>query len=152
VDCKLIFAMHLPSPEYLARYRIADLFLDTLPYNAGTTASDALWAGLPLLTLMGESFASRMAASILNSIELPELIMSSQEEYEAAAIDLATDPLKIKGIRAKLERNRLTSALFDTTRFTQHIEKAYTQMYERYHNDLPFNNIQINEKLSILSQ
>ena len=134
---RLVFGARISRSEYLARYRVADLFLDTLPYNAGTTASDALWAGLPVLTCMGESFASRVAASLLYAIELPELITTSQEEYEATAIELATNPVKLQAIRDKLERNKLTTALFDTPRFTKHIEAAYTQMYECYQADLP---------------
>jgi predicted O-linked N-acetylglucosamine transferase (SPINDLY family) len=123
-------------PEHLARHRAADLFLDTLPYNAHTTASDALWAGLPVLTCMGESFASRVAASLLNAIELPELITTSQEQYEAKAIELAFNKEKLKAIKRKLERNKLNTPLFDTLKFTNHIEAAYVQMYERYHSDL----------------
>lgn len=140
---RLVFGKHIGKSEYLARYRSADLFLDTLPYNAGTTASDALWTGLPVLTCMGESFASRVAASLLNAIELPELITTTQEQYEATAIELATNPAKLKEIKDKLERNRLTTALFDTPRFTKHIEAAYTQMYERYQADLPPDHIYI---------
>ncbi len=140
---RLVFGARIGRSEYLARYRVADLFLDTLPYNAGTTASDALWAGLPVLTCMGESFASRVAASLLNAIELPELITTTQEQYEATAIELATDPTKLKEIKDKLERNRLTTALFDTPRFTKHIEAAYTQMYERYQAALPPDHIYI---------
>ena len=134
---RLIFGKRLPLPDHLARYRVADLFLDTLPYNAGATASDALWAGLPVLTCMGESFASRVAASLLHAIQLPELITVSQEEYEALAIELATNHEKLGNIRHKLERNRLTTPLFDTQLFTRHIEKAYRMMYERYQDDLP---------------
>jgi len=140
---RLVFGARIGRSEYLARYRAADLFLDTLPYNAGTTASDALWAGLPVLTCMGESFASRVAASLLNAIELPELITTTQEQYEATAIELATNPTKLKEIKDKLERNRLTTALFDTPRFTKHIEAAYMQMYERYQADLPPDHIYI---------
>ena len=134
---RLVFAKRIKLPEHLARQRVADLFIDTLPYNAHTTASDALWAGLPVLTCMGESFASRVAASLLNAIELPELITTTQAQYEATAIELATNPTKLKAIKMKLERNRLTTPLFDTKRFTKHIEAAYTQMYERYRADLP---------------
>jgi predicted O-linked N-acetylglucosamine transferase (SPINDLY family) len=140
---RLVFARRMKLPEHLARHRAADLFLDTLPYNAHTTASDALWAGLPVLTCMGESFASRVAASLLNAIELPELIMTTQEQYEATAIELATNPEKLKAIKDKLEKNRLTTALFDTLRFTKDIEAAYTQMYERYQADLPLDHIYI---------
>jgi predicted O-linked N-acetylglucosamine transferase (SPINDLY family) len=142
---RLVFGARIGRSEYLARYRAADLFLDTLPYNAGTTASDALWAGLPVLTCMGESFASRVAASLLNAIELPELITTTQEQYETTAIELATNPTKLKDIKDKLERNRLTTALFDTPRFTKHIEAAYTQMYERYQADLPLDHIYIED-------
>ena len=122
---------------------MADLFLDTLPYNAHTTASDALWAGLPVLTCMGEGFASRVAASLLNAIELPELITTSQAEYEAKAIELANNPAKLKAIKDKLDCNRLTTSLFDTPRFTKHIEVAYMKIYERYQADLPPDHIYI---------
>jgi len=134
---RLIFAKRMPLAEHLARHRIADLFLDTFPCNAHTTASDALWAGLPLLTLAGETFAARVAASLLNAIQLPELITSTQEEYEALAIELATNPEKLTAIRQKLEKNRLTTPLFDTERFTHHLEEAYGVMYERYQEGLP---------------
>ena len=140
---RLIFANRMFPPEHLARHKVADLFLDTLPYNAHTTASDALWTGLPVLTCMGKSFASRVAASLLNAIELPELITTTQEQYEAKAIELATNPEKLKAIKHKLERNRFTTALFDTPRFTKHIQAAYKQMYERYQADLPPNNIYV---------
>jgi predicted O-linked N-acetylglucosamine transferase (SPINDLY family) len=141
---RLIFAKRTNLlSEHLARYRKADLFLDTLPYNAHTTTSDALWVGLPVLTCMGKSFASRVAASLLNAIELPELITTTQEQYEALAIELATTPEKLRSIKQKLERNKLTTALFDTPRFTKYIEAAYKQMYERYQADLLPNNIYI---------
>ncbi|MBV5289644.1 MAG: tetratricopeptide repeat protein [Pelodictyon phaeoclathratiforme] len=134
---RLIFAKRMPLAEHLARHRIADLFLDTFPCNAHTTASDALWAGLPLLTLAGETFAARVAASLLNAIQLPELITFTQEKYEALAIELATNPEKLIAIRQKLEKNRLTTPLFDTERFTHHLEEAYGVMYERYQEGLP---------------
>jgi len=132
----LVFADRVPLSEHLARHRQADLFLDTYPYNAHTTTSDALWAGLPVLTLMGSSFASRVAASLLNAIGLPELITSTQEEYEALAIDLALNPNKLADIRNKLANNRLTTPLFDTPLFTQNLEAAYIKMMERYQADL----------------
>ena len=134
---RLIFARHLPVPEYLARYRAVDLFLDTLPYNAGTTASDALWAGLPVLTCVGETFAGRIAASVLNAIRLPELIAATQDEYVTLAIVLAKHPQRLQEIRQKLAQNRLTAPLFDTPLFTRHIETAYTRMHERYRAGLP---------------
>jgi predicted O-linked N-acetylglucosamine transferase (SPINDLY family) len=133
---RLVFGQRLPVPEYLARYLTADLYLDTLPYNAGTTASDALWAGLPVLTRMGESFAARVAASLLNDIGLPELVTSTQEQYEAAAIELASNPSRLAEIKDRLHRNRLEMPLFDTEGFTRHLENAYTQIYERYQADL----------------
>jgi predicted O-linked N-acetylglucosamine transferase (SPINDLY family) len=133
---RLVFGRRLPVPEYLARYRTADLYLDTLPYNAGTTASDALWAGLPVLTRMGESFAARVAASLLNDIGLPELVTSTQEQYEATAIELASNPARLAEIKERLHRNRLEMPLFDTEGFTRHLENAYTQIYERYQADL----------------
>ena len=134
---RLCFAKRMPLPEHLARHRAADLFIDTLPYNAHTTASDALWAGLPVLTCTGEAFASRVAASLLNAIHLPELITSTQEEFEARAIELATNPEQLRLIKQKLEENRLTTPLFNTQLFTRHIEAAYMEMLERYHADLP---------------
>jgi predicted O-linked N-acetylglucosamine transferase (SPINDLY family) len=133
---RLVFGRRLPVPEYLARYRTADLYLDTLPYNAGTTASDALWAGLPVLTRMGESFAARVAASLLHDIGLPELVTSTQEQYEATAIELASNPGRLAEIKDRLHRNRLEMPLFDTEGFTRHLENAYTQIYERYQADL----------------
>jgi predicted O-linked N-acetylglucosamine transferase (SPINDLY family) len=133
---RLIFAERLPKLEYLARYRLADLFLDTLPYNAGTTASDALRMGLPVLTCMGSSFASRMAASVINVINLPELITTSQEQYESVAIELATDPEKLKIIKDKLADNIATAPLYDTPLFTRHLESAYLTMYDRYQQGL----------------
>jgi predicted O-linked N-acetylglucosamine transferase (SPINDLY family) len=118
------------------RYQTADLLLDTHPYNAGTTASDALKMGLPILTLKGNSFNSREAASILSSINLPELITNTPEEYEALAIELATNPDKLKAIKDKLADNLSTAPLFDTKLFTKHLESAYTEMYERHHKGL----------------
>jgi predicted O-linked N-acetylglucosamine transferase (SPINDLY family) len=129
---RLVFAGRLPPAEYIARYRIADLFLDTLPYNAGTTASDALWAGLPVLTRVGRSLASRYAASLLTAIGLPELITTSPEEYERVAVELGTNPVKLGSARKKLADNRLTTRLFDTTRFTRDLEALYEAMCMRY--------------------
>ena len=128
---RLIFAPPMPLPEHQARVQLADLFLDTLPYNAGATASDMLWAGLPVLTRIGDTFVGRMAASLLNAIRLPELITTTPEAYERMAIDLATHPEKLAALRRKLAENRLTTPLFDTKLYTTHIELAYTMMYER---------------------
>jgi protein O-GlcNAc transferase len=135
---RIIFAPRLlEMSDHLARQRHANLFLDTLPYNAHTTASDALWAGLPVLTCLGETFAGRVAASLLKAIGLPELIATSLENYEALALKLARDPSLLASIRAKLARNRGTHPLFDTARFTRHIEAAYTTMWQRYQNGEP---------------
>jgi len=129
---RLVFARRLPlNEDHLARHRLADLFLDTLPSNAHTTASDALWAGLPVLTCLGATFAGRVAASLLNAIGLPELITKTPETYEQMAIELATHPERLAVIKHKLAENRLTTPLFDTKLFTKHIEAAYTAMHER---------------------
>lgn len=133
---RIIYAERLPRDEYLARYRVADLFLDTSPYNAGTTASDALWVGLPVLTYLGRSFSARMCGSLLNAIGLPELVTSSQQDYEKLAISIGRDPDKILELKNKLAENRLTTQLFNTKLFTQNIEFAYTKAYERYQSDL----------------
>ena len=128
---RLVFALGLPYPEHMARYRLADLFLDTLPFNAGTTASDALWAGLPLVTCSGEALAARMAGSLLRAIGLPELITQSLPEYEALALQLATNPPRLAGLRDRLARHRDRYPLFDTDRFRRHLEAAYVEMWER---------------------
>jgi predicted O-linked N-acetylglucosamine transferase (SPINDLY family) len=135
---RLIFAKRLPSrAEHLARHRAADLFLDTLPYNAHTTASDALWAGLPVLTRIGESFAGRVAASLLHAMGLPELITASAPQYEELAVNLAADPQRLASMRQKLADNRLQRPLFDTRLFAKHLEAAYEVIYERYRSDRP---------------
>jgi predicted O-linked N-acetylglucosamine transferase (SPINDLY family) len=133
---RLVFARHLPHAEHLARYRLADLFLDTFPCTAHTTASDALWAGLPVLTRSGKSFASRVASSLLNAVGLPELITHTAEEYESLAINLAKNSGKISSLKTKLANNRATCPLFNTALFTQHIESAYQAVHERYHGGL----------------
>ena len=140
---RLVFAKSMPLDHHLARHSAADLFLDTLPYNAHTTASDALWAGLPLLTCMGESFASRVAASLLKAVGMPELITNTQEEYEAKAIELGQNPDQLKVLKQKLQSNRLSAPLFDTEKITKHIEQAYADVYERYHVDLMPENIYV---------
>jgi predicted O-linked N-acetylglucosamine transferase (SPINDLY family) len=128
---RLVFARVIPLAEHLARHRLADLSLDTLPYNAHTTCSDALWAGLPLLTCRGTTFPGRVAASLLKAIDTPELIVQSLQEYEALAIELANRPTALLEVRAKLARNRATHPLFDTDRFRRRIEAAYLAMWER---------------------
>jgi predicted O-linked N-acetylglucosamine transferase (SPINDLY family) len=142
-EARLVFAKSMPLDHHLARHSAADLFLDTLPYNAHTTASDALWAGLPLLTCMGESFASRVAASLLKAVGMPELIANTQEEYEATAIELAQNPDQLSALKQKLQSNCLSAPLFDTEKITRHIEQAYADVYERYHADLMPENIYV---------
>lgn len=129
---RLIFAERMPKAQHLERHRLADLFLDTRLYNAHTTASDALWAGLPVLTCMGEMFPARVAASLLHAVGLPELITHSLEEYEEQAVRLATRPAELATLRAKLAANRLRMPLFDTERFARHLEQAYDLMWKRY--------------------
>lgn len=140
---RIIFGGHLPSPEYIARYRVADLFLDTFPYNAGTTGSDALRVGLPILTLKGHSFASRVAASLLEAVDLPELITYTQDEYESFAVELAKNSDKLKEIKSKLLNNLPSSSLFNTKLFTMHIESGYREIYRLYQNDLSPDHIYI---------
>jgi protein O-GlcNAc transferase len=125
---RLVFADRMSLDAHLARHRLADLFLDTLPYNAHTTASDALWAGVPVLTCQGGTFAGRVAASLLQAVGLPELVTHSMADYEAAALRLATDASFLGAIRRRLEQNRQSHPLFDTDRFRRHIESAYTKM------------------------
>lgn len=128
---RLVFAPRMALAEHLARHRLPDLFLDTLPVNAHTTASDALWAGLPIITCAGDAFASRVAASLLHAIGLPELITHTLADYEALALKLANTPMLLNGFKNRLAANRLTQPLFDTARFCQQIENAYLTMYQR---------------------
>ena len=130
---RLVFAGRVPYADYVARYRTADLFLDTSPYNAGTTASDALWAGLPVLTCTGEAFAGRMGASLLTAVGLPELIARDRPEYEQLAIALAREPGRLAEIRGRLSATRASAALFDTPLLTRSLEMLYRRMYHRHH-------------------
>jgi protein O-GlcNAc transferase len=134
---RLVFARRVSPPEHLARQNLADLFLDTLPYNAHTTGSEALWVGLPIVTTPGTSFAGRVAASLLTAVGLPELVAPSLEAYEALALKLARDACALAEVKAKLKRNRDTATLFDTERITRHLETAYERMYERHLADEP---------------
>ena len=133
---RLIFADRLDLPHHLARHRAADLFIDTLPCNAHTTASDALWAGLPVLTCVGEAFAARVAASLLTATGLPELIVPTLDEYEELAVHLATHPEQLAGIRRRLGESRLSAPLFDTPRYARHIEAAFAKIYARQQSGL----------------
>ncbi|MCF8197116.1 MAG: tetratricopeptide repeat protein [Polynucleobacter sp.] len=139
--CRIIFAERMSPSDHLARHHLADLFLDTFPYNAHTTASDALWAGLPVLTRTGESFPSRVAASLLCSIGLPELVTDTIEKYEALAIELGQNPGQLNTLKKKLANNRLSTPLFDTAQFTKNIECAYFKVYENYQKGLDMTDI-----------
>jgi protein O-GlcNAc transferase len=128
---RLVFAQHAPVAEYLARLAAADLFLDTCPYNAGATANDALWAGLPVLTCSGDSYVGRMAGSMLHAIGLSELVTSSPAEYEARALELAREPARLAELRRRLADNRSRMPLFDMARYTIEIDAAYSGMWDR---------------------
>ena len=140
---RLVFAERLPLDQHLSRHQHADLFLDTRFCNAHTTASDALWAGLPLLTLLGDTYASRVGASLLTAIDLPELITRSLEEYEALAVELVSNRDRLAAIRQKLADNRLSKPLFDTQRFTRHLENAYEQIFARHQQGLAPDHIHV---------
>ena len=143
-ESRLIFAPRLDlNEDHLSRQKLADLFLDTLPCNAHTIASEALRMGVPILTCIGEAFASRVAASLLKAVNLPEMITTTQEQYERLAIELATNPEKIKTIKNKLASNLPTAPLYDTPLFTKNLEAAYQVMYEKYQNDLNLDDIEI---------
>jgi predicted O-linked N-acetylglucosamine transferase (SPINDLY family) len=134
---RLVFAPRVSPAEHLARHRLADLFVDTLPYNAHTTASDALWAGVPLLTCLGSAFPGRVAASLLQAVGLPELITHSLGDYETLALRLAREPGLLSSLKARLAQNRNTSPLFDTKRFARYVEAAYVTMWERHRRGEP---------------
>jgi predicted O-linked N-acetylglucosamine transferase (SPINDLY family) len=129
---RIIFTERMSMAEHLARHRLADLFLDTFHYNAHSTASDALWAGLPVITLAGQGFAARVAASLLNAVGLSELITHSAESYKRLALELARDPKKLSALKARLAGLKNGTPLFDTERFTRNLEDAYAQAYQRY--------------------
>ena len=131
---RLVFVPRVAPEEHLARQRVADLFLDTFPCNAHTTASDALWVGLPVVTVPGEALASRVAASLLTAIETPELIAPDVHAYERLAVDLARDPARLAALKRKLHEKRLTAPLFDTELFTRNLEAAYMRMFETHRN------------------
>jgi predicted O-linked N-acetylglucosamine transferase (SPINDLY family) len=140
---RLIFARPLPLADHLARHALADLFLDTSPYNAHTTASDALWTGLSVLTCLGETFAGRVAASLLHAVGLPELVTSTWPDYEELAVTLAQNPQLHQSLRARLEQSRNTAPLFDTPAYTRHLEAAYIAILERHRGGLPPDHIHI---------
>jgi len=129
---RLVFAPKLPHAQHLARLSLADLFLDTLPYNAHTTASDALWVGVPVVTCLGDTFAGRVAASLLHAVGLDELVAATLEMYRALLLRLAGDPQELARLRAHLQRERLRCPLFDSPRFTRDLERAYELMWNRH--------------------
>ena len=130
--CSLIFAEKKPHTEHLARHRLADLFIDTFNVNAHTTTSDALWAGLPVVTKLGHSFAARVAGSLLTAIDMPELITETEQEYESLIIDLATNPNRLAKIKKKLASNLFSKPLFNTELFTKHLEDGYERAFRLY--------------------
>jgi predicted O-linked N-acetylglucosamine transferase (SPINDLY family) len=133
---RLVFAPVVPVQDHLARHAHADLFVDTLPHNAHTTASDALWAGVPVTTCLGSTFPGRVAASLLKAAGLPQLIGRSLEDYEAIALKIAQEPTECARLKAQLADNRLACPLFDTVRYTRHLEAAFIAMHERYQRGL----------------
>ena len=128
---RLIFGGRLTGSDYWARYQVVDLFLDTFPCNGGATLSDALRMGCPMLTCMGDSFSSRMGASLLTALDMPELITTTQAQYEEMAVDFAANPKRLKALREKLKSNVHTTPLYDTEQFTHSLEAAYLVMYDR---------------------
>jgi predicted O-linked N-acetylglucosamine transferase (SPINDLY family) len=125
---RLVFAPRVPVAEYLGRFVAADLFLDLSPFNGGTTAADALWMGLPLITCSGRSFASRMAGSLLHSIGLPELITTSLNDYEELAVSLANDRARLSSLKYCLATNKASSSVFDTPRFVRNLEQVFSEI------------------------
>jgi predicted O-linked N-acetylglucosamine transferase (SPINDLY family) len=145
---RLVFASRMPGAAHLARHRAADLFLDTWPCNAHTTASDALWAGLPVLTRIGGSFSSRVASSLLRAVGLPTLIMRTNEAYEDMAVALANRPEELGSLKQHLRENRENCPLFDSARFTRQIEEAFQQVMQRYWAGLAPDNVSLTGKLT----
>jgi len=142
---RIIFASHAPVEQHLNRIRKADLFLDTLPYNAHTTASDALRMGVPVITLIGNSFASRVAASLINAVNMPELITNTREQYESLATDLALDTEKLRIIKSKLVNNLPKTELFNCQTFTKNLELAFAKMHQRSQSGLQPDHIILRE-------
>ena len=141
---RIIFAKELDLHDHLARHKLADLFIDTFPYTAHTTCSDALWSNLPVLTRMGKTFASRVAGSLLTSIDLKELITNSEKEFIDLAVELADNSNKLKRIKQKLQKNIKDKPLYNSKLFTKNIEAAYQKTYERYMSEQPISNIEVN--------
>ena len=142
---RLVFAEHVPMEEHLARHKLADLFLDTFAFNAHTTASEALWAGIPVVTKIGQGFTARVAASLLHAIELPELITKTKEDYEALILKLATDSDQLHIIKKKLANKRQSAPLFNTELFTKHLECGYHKAYQNYFDGKEPKNITVSQ-------
>ena len=142
---RLVFARRVDLDVHLARHRLADLFIDTFPYGAHTTASHALWAGLPVLTMRGDSFVSRVSASIVLAMGFPELVTESPEAYAAAALRLAQNADELSDLRMRIGRARNTAALFDADRHRRHVEAAYATMYQRWQDGLPTVNFDVTD-------
>jgi len=140
---RLVFAPRVDLADHIARHRQADLFLDAFPFNAHTSASDALWSGLPLLTRSGESYISRVGASLLTAVGLPELVTRSQDEFEELAVRLAGDEDRLRQLQQRLAASRASSPLFDTPRYARHLEAAYIAMFERHRSGLPPADIEV---------
>jgi len=140
---RIIFADNLSQGEHLSRHKHADLFIDTFNVNAHTTASDALWAGLPIVTKQGNQFAARVASSLLNAIGLNELVTTTEEAYEALILDLAQNPVRLKAIKKKLDANKAAYPLFDTERHTLHLEKAFEVVSKRHYEGIEPADIEI---------
>jgi predicted O-linked N-acetylglucosamine transferase (SPINDLY family) len=140
---RLVFAGRMPHADHLARLRQADLFLDCFQCNAHATAADALWAGVPVLTVPGEGYAARVGASLCHAIGLPELAVATRADYEQTALDLATDPARLIAIRGPLAQNRTTRPLFDSERFTRHIESAFAAAHDRATKGQPCDHIRV---------
>jgi len=129
---RLLFAPRVAMSQHLARHALADIFLDTLPYNAHTTTSDALWMGLPVLTCAGDTFAGRVAGSLLQAARLPELITYNLQEYEMRALELANNPAQLTAIKQKLMQTRNTLPLFDTPAFARNLEQLFQDIWQSY--------------------
>jgi len=150
---RLVFAPFVAGPEqHLARLSLADLFLDTLPYNAHAGGSDALWAGVPIISCRGTTFAGRVGASMLDAIGLPELVADSLDSYESLALGLAREPQMLASVKAKLLRNRKTEPLFDTRRFTRNLEAAYLAIWERQQRGDPPTHISMDDAAGARAQ
>ena len=140
---RLIFADHLPLDQHLSRLKFADLFLDTFPYNAHTTCSDAIRVNLPIVTKIGESFASRVSASLLKTINMTDLVTTNDNEYTQLSIDISKNSNLLNKIKKKMEENKRQSNLFKTDTFTKNLEKSYQKVYENYFNGVEPQNIEL---------